>query len=300
MSLNEILLVCAALIPAIVLCVYVFIKDRVEKEPIGLLLLLLGLGVVSCFPAAEVEGWLIGAIDDIFSGFGTNVNGTVLLPDDIYKIYNAVKCVFGIALVEEGFKFIFMFFVTRNNKNFNSLFDGIIYSVFVSLGFAAYENVMYVLEYGWQTAIMRAFMSVPGHMFFAVIMGYYYSLWHMSCKARDIERNLKSKNLITKNAPEFSGKSYMAMCLVMPIVVHGIYDYCCFADTTFMTVVLYLFVIFLFIYCFGKIRKFSKIDSSDTAFANYMVLKKYPLLEAAVNDYLLRKGQDTVNSETVQ
>lgn len=297
MSSNEILLVCAALIPAIVLCVYVFIKDRVEKEPIGLLLLLLGLGVVSCFPAAEVEDLLIGAIDDIFANFGTEVQGTVLLPDDVYKVYNAVKCVFGIALVEEGFKFIFMFFVTRNNKNFNSLFDGIIYSVFVSLGFAAYENVMYVLEYGWQTALMRAFLSVPGHMFFAVIMGYYYSLWHMTCKARDIERDLKAKNLITKNAPEYSGTQYMVLCLVMPILVHGIYDYCCFAGTTVMTVILYLFVLSLYIYCFGKIRKFSKNDTSDIAFANYMVLKKYPLLAAAVNDYLIKNGKAPVKTE---
>ena len=55
MSLNEILLICAALLPAITLCVYIYIKDRAEKEPIGLLLGLLGLGCVICLPAALLE-----------------------------------------------------------------------------------------------------------------------------------------------------------------------------------------------------------------------------------------------------
>ena len=300
MNTNQILLVCAALIPAIVLCVYIFIKDRVEKEPIGLLLLLLVLGVVSCFPAAEIEDLLIGLIDDIFVNFGTVTPGGVVLGDFAYKLYIAVKYFIGVALVEEGFKFLFMFFVTRNNKNFNSLFDGIIYSVFVSLGFAAYENVLYVLEYGWTTAIMRALMSVPGHMFFAVIMGYYYSLWHMTCKARDIERDLKSKALISTVAPEFSGTHYMVMCLLMPTLAHGLYDYCCSVGTTFGTIFLYIFVLFLYIYCFAKIRNFSKNDTSDTAFANFMVLKKYPLLAQAYNNYLIKNGNAPINFQDTQ
>ena len=69
MSLNDIFLVCAALFPAVALCIYVFKKDRVEKEPIGLLLGLLLLGVLICYPAAEIETVLSDLIDNIFSPF---------------------------------------------------------------------------------------------------------------------------------------------------------------------------------------------------------------------------------------
>ena len=58
-TLNGILLVCAALIPAIVLCIYIFKKDSVEKEPIVLLLSLFALGCAICYPAAEIESTII-------------------------------------------------------------------------------------------------------------------------------------------------------------------------------------------------------------------------------------------------
>ncbi|MBQ1224165.1 MAG: PrsW family intramembrane metalloprotease, partial [Oscillospiraceae bacterium] len=138
MGLNEILLVCAALLPALVLCIFVFIKDRVEKEPFSLLLLLFILGVISCFPAAEIEGVLFSALDGIFAPFTYVKDGVTYLSGISYYIYHALKYFIGVALVEEGVKFLALFLVTRNNKNFNCLFDGLIYSVFVSLGFAAF------------------------------------------------------------------------------------------------------------------------------------------------------------------
>lgn len=280
MELNEILLICAALFPAIALCVYVFIKDRVEKEPIGLLLLLLVLGAVSCFPAATIEGVLIGFIDALFSPFVVEMDGTLYLPGILFKIYNAIKFLIGVALVEEGLKFIVLFFVTRKNKNFNSLFDGLIYAVFVSLGFAALENVFYVLENGWINAVTRALMSVPGHMFFAVLMGYYYSLWHMHEKAKLQERSFKKVFLIRDSSPEFSGGKYLGLSLLMPILAHGLYNYCCSLGTLLSMIVLFVFLIFLYIYCFGKIKEMSKADVDDVTFSGAMVLTKHPHLAA--------------------
>ena len=148
MELNEILLVCAALLPAIALCIYAYRKDRVEKEPVGLLLGLLVLGALSCYPAGELEGVVGGWIRDIFKSFGRESEGVLYLSGTTYKIYNAVKYVFGVALIEEGMKFLILYMVTKDNKNFNCLFDGLIYAIFVSLGFAALENVFYVLLSG--------------------------------------------------------------------------------------------------------------------------------------------------------
>ena len=278
MELNNILLVCAALFPAAALCIYIFKKDRVEKEPIGLLLLLFFLGAVICFPAGKIEAVLFELIDKIFTPFAFEYEGGLYYTGVTYRMYNACKYFIGVALVEEAFKFLVLLLVTRKNKNFNSLFDGIVYAVFVSLGFAALENVFYVLEYGWINAIMRAIMSVPGHMFFAVLMGYYYSLWHMYEKAKQQERDLKNAGLINKNAIEFSGKTYLVLSLVMPVLAHGLYDYCCTIGTTLATIALYAFVVFLYIYCFKRIKNISKEDMNDTAYSNLLVLRKYPYL----------------------
>ncbi len=284
MGLNEILLVCAALLPALVLCIFVFIKDRVEKEPLSLLLLLFILGVISCFPAAEIEGVLFSALDGIFAPFTYVKDGVTYLSGISYYIYHALKYFVGVALVEEGVKFLALYFVTRRNKNFNCLFDGLIYSVFVSLGFAAYENVLYVLDYGWMNALMRAIMSVPGHMFFSVLMGYYYSMWHMTVKAREKERELKAEGKITRNAPEFSGKRYIVLALLMPTLAHGLYDYCCTIDSTAATIVFYAFLLFLYIYCFSKINRMSRTDMSDEEYANALVLLKYPRLVTSAEE----------------
>lgn len=281
MDLNVIFLICAALLPAIALCIYVFKKDRVEKEPIGLLLGLLALGCLICWPAAEIETVLSGIIDKIFIPFTYEEEGVVYLSEIAFKAYNAINNFIGIALVEEGLKFIALFLATRNNKNFNSLFDGLIYAVFVSLGFAAFENVLYVVSYGWTNALVRAVTAVPGHMFFAVLMGYYYSMWHVCEQAKTMERALKKRGLVDKNSKEISGKHHLICSLLVPVLAHGLYDYCCTSETVWADIVFYALLIFLYVYCFKRIKEMSKGDMEDKRFAAVMVFKKYPhLLEA--------------------
>ena len=41
------------------------------------------------------------------------------------------------------------------------------------MGFACTENIMYVLDGGYETAILRAFTAVPAHATFGILMGYY-------------------------------------------------------------------------------------------------------------------------------
>ncbi|MBQ9930633.1 MAG: PrsW family intramembrane metalloprotease [Oscillospiraceae bacterium] len=278
MEWNEILLVCAALLPAIALCIYVYKKDRVEKEPIGLLMGLLVLGALSCYPAGELESVAFDWIREIFKPFGQESEGVLYLSDTTYKIYNAVKYVFGVALIEEGIKFLILFTVTKDNKNFNSLFDGLIYAIFVSLGFAALENVFYVLRYGWQTAIARAIYSVPGHMFFSVLMGYGYSMWHMYKLAARQEKELKKLALIPHNVKEYSGTASIVWALVLPIAAHGLYDYCCTIESVVGDVVLYLLMLFLYFHCFSRIHKMSRNDMKDSTFVGALIVKKYPYL----------------------
>ena len=84
--------------------------------------------------------------------------------------YGILTAIF-VGLIEEGSKFFFLYRFTWKDKAFNYRFDGIVYAVFVSLGFAALENVFYVFNYGTGVALQRALLTIPGHMSFAVYMG---------------------------------------------------------------------------------------------------------------------------------
>lgn len=277
--MSDYILMAVALLPAIVLCTYVFIKDRVEKEPIGLLLKLFALGAILVFPAATIEGALTAMLEGFF------LPETPILVEEGINFYNheAYLYIFtdntiGIALVEEGIKFLVLICLTRKSREFDSLFDGLIYAVFVSLGFAALENVFYVWQYGLDTGIMRAVLSVPGHMFFAVMMGYHYSMWHITDKAAETEKDLKAQGIIQSNLKPFSSKKEIALCLIIPTLAHGTYNSLCTIGTVWSTLMLYAFVIFMYIHCFGKIRKMSKADELDNVYVQYMLTKKYPEL----------------------
>ncbi|MBQ7974762.1 MAG: PrsW family intramembrane metalloprotease [Clostridia bacterium] len=271
MEVNSIFLAMAGLLPAIILCVYIFRTDRVEKEPLPLLMKLFFAGALCCFPAAELENIIIGVIDGVFS--------QIPITKTVYYVYTAFYYFIGVALVEEGLKWIVLYAVTKNNSEFNCLFDGLIYAIFVSLGFAALENIFYVLEYGWINAFMRAVLSVPGHMFFAVMMGYYYSLWHITEKAKETEELFKSKGLIPYSVPGFDCKRYTYLTIAVPILFHGIYNYCCSMGTMAANLVFLGFVIFMYIYCFRKIRLMSEGDAYQTKYVTAMLIGKYPQLK---------------------
>lgn len=272
MDLNRVLLVAAALLPAIVLCRYVYKKDKVEKEPIGLLIKLLLAGVISCFPAAAVEGIAEEAIDGAFSA----VYGGMVTESGTY-LYLAVTYFIGVALVEEGFKWGVLVKLTKNNREFNCIFDGMVYAIFVSLGFAAFENVLYVLDYGWATAITRGLLSVPGHMFDAVMMGYYYSRWQIFEKAAIAEKNLIRLGFAEKGgkAP-FDYKKEKWLSLIVPVIFHGIYDFCCVVNAWWATVVFYGFVLFMYIYCFAKIKETAAKDLPMMERVSALLANKYP------------------------
>lgn len=118
----------------------------------------------------------------------------------------AVHAFLLVALVEEFSKFIFVRGILYRNPNFNEPFDGIVYSVMVGMGFATFENILYVSDGGIATAVLRMFTAVPAHASFAVLMGYYLG------KAKFEHR-----------------KGFMAIYgLLAATFFHGAYDYCWF------------------------------------------------------------------------
>jgi RsiW-degrading membrane proteinase PrsW (M82 family) len=123
-------------------------------------------------------------------------------PEDVLDQF--LNAFFKVALIEEFSKFFFVRFILYYNKNFNEPFDGIVYAVMVSMGFATIENIIYVFQYGFTTGILRMFSAVPAHGAFAVLMGYFLG------KAKFTHRRTLYFSVIA---------------LLAPTVFHGAYDY---------------------------------------------------------------------------
>lgn len=257
-----------ALAPAALLMFYVWKKDK-SKEPFGMLLVLVILGVLSCIPASVLESLLQTPIASIFGGTG--------------YLYHFVFAFFGVALVEEGCKFVFMYLYTHKHKEFNGLFDGMIYAVFVSLGFAGLENVLYVVDGGTSVALTRGLMAVPGHMFFAVFMGYYYSLWHVNKLCDESEKYFANLGFIQIKPPAYTYQKHLWKALVIPVLFHGLYDFCLFTENIYLVVFDLVLVGVLYIVCFKRIKSLSYNDIEDYRLIPYMLCQKYPELTQVVN-----------------
>ncbi|MCO4823148.1 MAG: PrsW family intramembrane metalloprotease [Flavobacteriaceae bacterium] len=152
-------LLIAATTPIFIIIIYFYIKDKYEKESKRILGLTFLLGAVVSIIVTTV----LYTFFDLF----------MPLPDD-YSIWQQfVKAFFVVALIEEFSKYIVVRYFAQTRNGYNEPYDGIIYAVMVSMGFAAVENLMYVLQGGMEVALLRAVTAVPAHAMFAVIMGYF-------------------------------------------------------------------------------------------------------------------------------
>jgi RsiW-degrading membrane proteinase PrsW (M82 family) len=184
---NPIIFIIASASPVLIFLYLIFKKDK-QQEPVSLLL--------KCFLGGFVAAALAIVIEFLLGIGGRFIDG-----DFSKSFYTAFIIAAG---TEEVVKWLIVRKLIWSSKDFDQHYDGIIYAVFVSLGFALIENLMYVFNGGIHVAIMRAVLAVPGHGFFAVIMGYFLSL---------------AKFETNKN-------KYLILSLFMPILFHGLYDFC--------------------------------------------------------------------------
>lgn len=226
-----ILYVAAAVLPAVFLMRYVYKQDRVDQEPPLLLANLVWRGILAALAAIVLET------------VGESILNALVSPDN--PKYVVLLAFLVVAVVEEGCKFFFLYRRTWHDPNFNYRFDAIVYAVFVSLGFAAFENVKYVFNYGLSVALPRAVLAIPGHMGFAVFMGIFYGRAKRRADWGD----------------RFGCRLNLVLGYLAAVFLHGVYDTCCMRGTTQSTLVFVCFVAVMYLSVYLLIRHEAKTDA---------------------------------------
>ncbi len=232
--LTSIFAILLAVIPAVLLLFFVVGKDKRQPEPPGQLIKAFLAGVVSVFVALV----LVGIIGHVVPYGNATVAGQMGL------------AFWGAAIPEELAKLFMLWLVLRRNKYFDEHFDGVVYATMVGLGFATFENVMYMIENFDNWLIVgstRALMAVPAHYAFAVFMGYFFSLAHFSPRRR-----------------LYNG----VMAFLVPVLLHGLYDTFLMVSGVMPEIASVFLVILCIVFCYymhkEALRRLAKHLQADS------------------------------------
>ncbi|SNZ10406.1 Membrane proteinase PrsW, cleaves anti-sigma factor RsiW, M82 family [Terribacillus aidingensis] len=173
----------AAIAPALALLTFFYLKDRLEPEPLSMVLRTFLYGALLVFPIMFIQYALQA------EGIGT--------PPIVYSFFT-------IGFLEEFFKWFIFLYTAFRHTEMDSVYDGIIYGVSISLGFATVENVLYLFAHGVDYAFTRALFPVSSHALFGVLMGYYLGRAKFGSKHPRLR---------------------IAAAMLIPFLLHGFYDY---------------------------------------------------------------------------
>ena len=222
-------LLAIAVIPGLLILIFVYTKDKVEKEPIGLIIKLVIFGMLSCFVAGFAESFLA----QIYPQYPQGSLG--------YALINSFALA---AFCEEIVKYLALKIGSWRHPSFNYRFDGVVYGASAAVGFAVLENIGYVALYGMATALTRAVLAVPLHAFCGVFMGVFYSY-------------AKKASILGMRSTE---RLHKLLALLVPMMIHGIYDTLAFLGTDGATYTLLAFVAILY---FAAIRTINRLSAAD-------------------------------------
>lgn len=224
------ILIAAAVIPAAALLVYVYRADRLEPESPLLLLSLVFYGVAATFLALVTER------------IGSFLIGLFVQKESV--LYYALLFFLVVGPAEEGFKYLLLKRRTWNCPAFDCQFDGVVYAVFLSLGFALWENIGYVVMYGFGTAVLRAVTAVPGHACFGVFMGVWYGIAKRYDLYGEFDRSRRARRL----------------CVCIPALLHGCYDFIASLESEVFVLVFLAFIVAMFITALRIVKRLSARD----------------------------------------
>ena len=204
------LVIIVSIIPVFIISGFVSSKVNSSK-PFLLIVSLFFRGILSCIPACLLEMLFV------------NYYGEA--PKDLLSLF--IYTFFGIGLIEEICKWFNVYRGSYHSKSVNRSYDLVIYSVMVSLGFAFFENIIYIFQFGITTGLIRDFLSVPGHAMFGAFMGYYLG----KCKYHSSKSNHIRKIF------------YLILSILIPSLFHATFDFLLSVNNPWYMVIFFVFVI---------------------------------------------------------
>lgn len=229
---NMSILLAASLIPPFFLLWKVYQSDKIEREPLGLLFTIFLFGMLSTLPAGILEG--IGqALLENFLPEGTDT-----------RVVNLLFYFIVVGGAEELVKFFAMKLPTWRSREFNYVFDGVVYGVTASLGFAALENVLYVLDSGLTTAGVRAWTAIPLHCITGIFMGHYYGI----AKAAEVWHESRIRGRMLRRS------------ILIPVLIHGAYDFIATDGGEVLMGVFFVYIVVLDYIALRSLRKYAGTD----------------------------------------
>ncbi len=225
-------------LPGIILLLLIYTMDRIEHEPVSLLIkLFFGGGIIAVIIAALIELVLDFALGVFFEG------GTL--------IHSFLEAFVVAALTEELCKYMVLKGFTWRHPAFNYRFDGVVYSTTVAIGFEIVENLVYLIDSTAGTAFARA--AFPGHCIFGIYMGYFYG----QAKAMEVYGDFRRSAALRKKG------------VLIAVLIHGMYDFICFlasdmesdAVAVLLWLILNILMIVLNVIAYKDIKKYARNDN---------------------------------------
>lgn len=205
-------IISAGIAPGFSLLCYFYLKDEYEKEPLKEVLRIFLLGMILVFPIMFIQ---------------------YVMEEEQVLRFDFLKAL-TTGILEEFFKWFILYYTIYKSDEFDEHYDGIVYGVSISLGFATAENILYLLGNGIKYAFGRAILPVSSHALFGVIMGYYLG---------------KAKFMGEKE-----DHPWIVYSQTLPIGLHCLYDYILLKEEIWLMTII-PFMIFLWWLALRKVKK---------------------------------------------
>ena len=214
-------IISAGIAPGLALLSYFYLKDQYDAEPIYMVLRSFIFGALLVFPIMFIQYIL-----EVEAVFPSKILFTIV----------------AVGFLEEFFKWFILFFTIYQHVHFDEHYDGIVYGVSLSLGFATLENILYLFANGVEYALGRAILPVSSHALFGVLMGYYLGKGKFS-------------NVVHR-------KKWILLSCIIPIFLHSFYDYILISYMNWRYIIL-PFMLFLWWFALHKAKK-ARVKIAET------------------------------------
>jgi protease PrsW len=168
-------------------------------------------------PARVWAAFLLGAASISLLGVARAPFASISATSENPWVAQVLHSVFGVAAPEEIVKILAIFAVSARRRPFADPMDTVVYGAAVGLGFAAYENLAYLVRHEeiWQSlAALRSVLTVPFHAALGIIAGAYLAIAR-SGTALGAHRHHR----------DWARISSFILMLFVPLALHAAFDF---------------------------------------------------------------------------